>query len=262
MCKKVCKKIYKLIKKYDSIVIARHVGPDPDALGSQLALKETILTAFPNKKVYAVGHPASRFKYLGDLDGIDEEIMSKSLLFVLDTPNKCRVDGFIGTPAYSIKIDHHPYVEEFCDIEWIDDSSCSVAQMILELIFNTDLKLNSSIAIYNYFSDILGDKKQEYFYCVYLDTKGNYLDKKCLFVGTINKSMVHPREIFKEAYLLSANGIICVHNHPSGDATPSKEDIMITRQIKEIGVIHGINLIDHIIIGSNNYYSFYEDGDL
>ena len=95
MYKKVCKKIYKLIKKYDSIVIARHVGPDPDALGSQLALKETILTAFPNKKVYAVGHPASRFKYLGDLDGIDEEIMSKSLLFVLDTPNKCRVDGLV-----------------------------------------------------------------------------------------------------------------------------------------------------------------------
>ena len=87
---------------------------------------------------------------------------------------------------------------------------------------NDKIKLNSSIAIYNYFSDILGDKKQEYFYCVYLDTKGNYLGKKCLFVGTINRSMVHPREIFKEAYLLSANGIICVHNHPSGDATPSK----------------------------------------
>ena len=83
MYKKVCKKIYKLIKKYDSIVIARHVGPDPDALGSQLALKESILATFPNKKVYAVGHPASRFKYLGELDGISEEIMSKSLVLLV-----------------------------------------------------------------------------------------------------------------------------------------------------------------------------------
>lgn len=127
---------------------------------------------------------------------------------------------------------------------------------------NDKIKLNSGIAIYNYFSGLLVNKKQEYFYCVYLDTKGNYLGKKCLFIGTTNSSIIHPREIFKEAYLLSANGIICVHNHPSGDATPSKEDISTTIKIKEIGYIHGINLIDHIIIGNNNYYSFYEDGKI
>ena len=108
----------------------------------------------------------------------------------------------------------------------------------------------------------MGDKKQEYFYCVYLDTKGNYLGKKCLFIGTINNSLVHPREIFKEAYLLSANGIICVHNHPSGDVSPSKEDILLTIKIKEIGIIHGINLIDHVIIGDNSYYSFYDNGKI
>ena len=124
------------------------------------------------------------------------------------------------------------------------------------------IKLNSGIAIYKYFHRLIGDKKQEHFYCVYLDTKGNCLGKKCLFIGTINKSMVHPREIFKEAYLLSANGIICVHNHPSGDALPSRDDVMITRQIREIGIIHGINLVDHIIIGKDSYYSFYEDGKL
>ena len=124
------------------------------------------------------------------------------------------------------------------------------------------IKLNNAISIYNYFKDILSDKKQEYFYCVYLDTKGNYLGKKCLFIGTINNSLVHPREIFKEAYLLSANGIICVHNHPSGDVSPSKEDVLITMKIKEIGIIHGINLIDHVIIGDNCYYSFYDNGKL
>lgn len=122
--------------------------------------------------------------------------------------------------------------------------------------------LNNSLKIYEYFKDLVGDKKQEYFYTVYVDTKGRYIDKKCLFVGTINNSIVHPREIFKEAYLLSANGIICIHNHPSGDPTPSKEDVMITRKIKEIGMIHGIRLVDHLIVGVNSYYSFYEDNKL
>lgn len=146
MCKKICKRIYKLIKKYDSIVIARHVGPDPDALGSQLGLKESILATFPNKKVYAVGNPASRFRYMGGLDSVDAEIMSKSLLIITDTPNKKRVDGYMDGALCSIKIDHHPFVEEFCDVEWIDDSTCSASQMVMELIFNTGLKLNTSVA--------------------------------------------------------------------------------------------------------------------
>ena len=124
------------------------------------------------------------------------------------------------------------------------------------------INLNSADIIYNYFLNLLVDKKQEYFYCVYVDTKNNYIDKKCLFIGTINSSLVHPREIFKEAYLLSASGIICVHNHPSGDVTPSKEDIILTKKIREISLIHGIKLIDHIIIGNINYFSFYDNNML
>ena len=116
--------------------------------------------------------------------------------------------------------------------------------------------------IYNYFINVIGDKKQEYFYCVYVDTKSRYIDKKCLFIGTINSSIVHPREVFKEAYLLSASGFICVHNHPSGDSTPSKEDKILTRKLKELSLIHGINLIDHVIIGNGNYFSFYDNNML
>jgi phosphoesterase RecJ-like protein len=207
MFKKVCKKIYKLIKKYDSIVIARHVGPDPDALGSQLALKETIATTFPNKKVYAVGHPASRFKYLGDLDGIDEEIMSKSLLIILDTPNKNRVDGLICNPAYSIKIDHHPFVEEFCNLEWIDDSSCSAAQLVLELIFNTDLKLNSSIASKIY-TGIIADTNR--FLFSYTSSKTFSLVSKLIrdtnfdFVSAYNDLYLRPlKEVKFEGYIIN-----------------------------------------------------------
>ena len=116
--------------------------------------------------------------------------------------------------------------------------------------------------IINYFHSLFKDKKQEFFYVVYLDNQKKYIDKKLLFKGTVNYSLVHPREIFKEAYMLSSSFIICIHNHPSGDASPSNNDIEITRRIKEISNIHGIGFLDHIIIGDNNYYSFYEDNNL
>ena len=83
-----------------------------------------------------------------------------------------------------------------------------------------------------------------------------------LFIGTINNSVIHPKDIFNEAYLVTASGIICIHNHPSGDATPSKEDILVTKKLQELGIIHGIKIVDHIIIGNNNYYSFLDDKKL
>ena len=124
------------------------------------------------------------------------------------------------------------------------------------------VKLTSPATIIDYFHTEYKDKKQEIFTVLYLDNQKNYLDKKELFKGTVNYSLVHPREIFKEAYLLSASYIVCIHNHPSGDATPSKNDIELTRKIKELGILHGITLMDHIVIGDNNYYSFYEDNNL
>lgn len=139
--------IYKKIKKYNTIVIARHVGADPDSLASQIALRDVIVNTFPKKKVYAVGYPASKFKYLGLLDKFSEEMYENSLLIVLDTPNISRVDGcdprrFVD----SIKIDHHPHVEEFCKIEWVDETASSASQMVIELIFNTPLKMTKEAA--------------------------------------------------------------------------------------------------------------------
>lgn len=139
--------IYKKIKKYDTIVIARHVGADPDALASSLGLKEIILHTFPKKKVYVIGHPASKFKYLGILDKMSEELYQNSLLIVTDTPDKKRVDGVDANKfEYSIKIDHHPFIEKYCDMEWIDDTKTSASEMILELVQNTKLKINKEAA--------------------------------------------------------------------------------------------------------------------
>ena len=124
------------------------------------------------------------------------------------------------------------------------------------------MKCNDPMTIISYFNYLFIDKKQEEFYVIYLDHKKKYLDKKRLFIGSINSSIAHPREIFKNAYLLSASFIICIHNHPSGDPTPSYEDVMITKNLKNIGEMHAIYLVDHIIIGNNCYYSFYEDNNI
>lgn len=122
--------------------------------------------------------------------------------------------------------------------------------------------LNSSRAIYDYMKYQLYDKKQEYFYCLYVNQKKELIERKLLFMGTLNRSVVHPREVFKNAYLCSASGIICVHNHPSDDISPSREDIRLTNALVELGQVNGIPIIDHIIVGNDNYYSFYEDGKI
>ncbi len=116
--------------------------------------------------------------------------------------------------------------------------------------------------IVDHFGYLFKDKKQEEFYVIYLDNKKRYIAKKLLFIGSINYSIAHPREIFKEAYLLSASSIICIHNHPSGDVTPSRADDLITNKIKEIGLLHEIHLIDHLIIGKNNYYSYFDNNKI
>ena len=141
------KKIFKAIKSYDNIVIARHVGIDPDAMASQVALKNSIKATFPEKHVYAIGNGTVKFNFMGRLDrGMDYDKMDKILLIVLDTPDKKRVDMEELTHyEYSIKIDHHPFIEEFCDIELINDGKSSASEMVYDLIKNTKLTLNTSI---------------------------------------------------------------------------------------------------------------------
>lgn len=139
------RKIYKAIKKYDNIVIARHIGVDPDAMASQVGLRDAILTTFPKKKVYAVGSGGAKFSYLGKLDHYDGD-GSKTLLIILDTPDKKRVDcSDIDNFEYKIKIDHHPFVEEFCDIEYINDNGSSTCELIMDMIYKTKLKANKEI---------------------------------------------------------------------------------------------------------------------
>ena len=137
-------------------------------------------------------------------------------------------------------------------------ASIELGKRVFEEEKKTQIKLNNSSLIYEYFKDKLKNEKQENFYAIYLDSKSNLISYKLLFKGTLNSSCVHPREIFKYAHLEIAYSIIVIHNHPSGDPTPSKEDEKTTKSLIEIGKLMSIPVVDHIIFGKNKYFSFYE----
>lgn len=141
------KDVYELIKEFDNIVVARHVGVDPDALAASCALKNSISLTFPNKSVKVVGSSSSRFNYFGKMDKYDA-VLDNSLLIVVDTPDTRRIDGALELTKYKkiIKLDHHPLIEEFADIDYVDATASSAAQIVLELINNTDLLMDKDIA--------------------------------------------------------------------------------------------------------------------
>lgn len=102
--------------------------------------------------------------------------------------------------------------------------------------------------------------KKEHLRVIFLNTKNIIIEVKDLSIGSLSSSVVHPREIFSEAIRKSSSSIIVSHNHPSGDPTPSQEDINITRRLHEVGKLIGIDLLDHLIIGDGNYISLKEKG--
>lgn len=121
---------------------------------------------------------------------------------------------------------------------------------------------SSSNAIYSYFAPRFKNLKKELFIGVLLDAK-NRLIKECkVSEGTLTNSLIHPREAFREAIKESAASVIFVHNHPSGDPAPSRDDITITERLKSAGDIIGISVIDHVIIGDGKYVSLKEKGVL
>ncbi len=126
----------------------------------------------------------------------------------------------------------------------------------------TKEKIKDSATAYKYFSKYIEREKQENLLAVYLDNQNRYISHKILFKGTLNSSLVHPREVFKQALLENASGIIVLHNHPSGNTRPSKSDDETTQVLAETGSIMGIKLLDHLIVSKQSYYSYVEEGRL
>lgn len=149
------KGIYEEINKYDVIVIARHIGVDPDALGSQFALKETIELNFKEKKVYAVGSKSSRYNYFPKLDKYESTNNNDALLIVVDTPDKKRIDiQNLETFPNICKIDHHPFIDKMGPFEYIDTTSSSASELVHRFIKENNLLMNKKIAEYLYYGII------------------------------------------------------------------------------------------------------------
>ena len=188
------KEIYKAIKKYDEIVIARHIGADIDALGSQFAMQEIIKETFPEKKVYAIGAYSSKFKFVGQLDREEDLKLENPLLIVLDTPKTSRIDTLdLSKYSFKIKIDHHPLEEKFGDIELVNDKSSSACEVVIDLCNNTKLKMNK-IAAERLFMGIVSDTNR----FMYPSTSYETMNKAAKLIEEFG---VNPPELYEKMYL-------------------------------------------------------------
>lgn len=146
------KQIYEEIKKYNTIVIARHIGVDPDALGSQFALKEAINNIFPDKLVYAVGTKSSRYNYFPRLDKYEFTNNENVLLIIVDTPDKKRVDiSNLETFPNICKIDHHPFIDKMGEYEYIDTAASSASELVYRFFIENNIPIDKEIAKHLYY---------------------------------------------------------------------------------------------------------------
>jgi DNA repair protein RadC len=122
--------------------------------------------------------------------------------------------------------------------------------------------ITSAKDVFNYFIDRLVSEKKELFFVLCLDTKNRIIEESLVSVGILDASLIHPREVFNAAVRAHAKSIVLVHNHPSGETAPSDQDEKVTLQLKNAGELLGIEVLDHVIVGSNKYMSMKETGIL
>ena len=153
--------------------------------------------------------------------------------------------------------------EKLKSIEGVGDAKASQILAAIEFarrfLTKDELKIHSAEDVVN-IAEELKTKKQEYFLTLTLDGSNTLIQKRIVFIGTLNESLVHPREVFADAITDRAASIIFVHNHPSGTVNPSREDIAITDRLVKVGKLVGINVLDHIIVSRKGYFSFNENG--
>lgn len=150
--------------------------------------------------------------------------------------------------------------------EYQDEVKAMKIQAMFEIFRRTNklehkafgVQIQSAEDVYRHFADELQGKKKEYFYAVLLDTKNRVISKELISVGLLDASLIHPREVFAAAVKNHAKSIILVHNHPSGESAPSKQDEEVTILLKKAGELLGIPVLDHLIIGLTGFTSMKE----
>ena len=216
------------------------------------------------KELPKVERPRERLKKVGVDNLTDKEILS--IILKTGTKDKNVNDLSIELLKNYDLIDFpNKKINDFTKIKGIGEVKAIELLAAIELgkrIYLRDTleltKMDNAKKIWESSKYLFQDLKQEYFYAYYFNNKQELIEKKLIYMGTINSATTHTREIFKEAYLVSASSIVCLHNHPSNDTTPSKADILFTEHLMRTGEIQGIPVVDHIIVGKTNYYSFYE----
>ncbi len=186
-------KILELIKKYKKIIIARHIGADPDALGSTFALKEIILENFKDKQVYVAGTSVSRFKFFGTHDKITDDMYEDALLIALDIPDIKRLDGVdYYRFKESIKIDHHPEIDKYSDVQIIDIDASSTCELIAKFCYDCNLKMPKHAAE-NLFMGIIADTNRFLF-------GANKPETYKVILQLVEKQHVKPNELYEILY--------------------------------------------------------------
>ncbi len=158
-------------------------------------------------------------------------------------------------------------VEELCLIKGLGPAKVAQLKAAIELgrrlsaeVAGPRQVIKSPMDVYNLLKEKMRYCDREHFVAVFLNTKHYVITVETVSVGSLNSSLVHPRELFKNSIKRSAAALILAHNHPSGDPTPSVEDIEITRRLGEVGNIIGIQVLDHIVIGENTFISLKDQG--
>lgn len=161
----------------------------------------------------------------------------------------------------------HASLTELCAIKGVGPVKAAQIQALLELAkrfgeeeFIPGMPFRGSADVYAHFRERLGSEAYEQFYAVLLDNKHRKMRDVRISQGSLTSSVVHPREVYIPVIRESAAAVIFVHNHPSGDPTPSQEDLVLTRRLREVGELVGIRVLDHVIIGKGRYVSFVDDG--
>ena len=158
-------------------------------------------------------------------------------------------------------------VQELCSLKGIGPAKAAQIKAALEIAkrfaqeeLRRGEQFRSSIDIFNHYREHLGGLKKEEFHVLLLDAKNRKIKDVRISEGSLTSSLVHPREVFHPVIRESAAAVVLVHNHPSGDPTPSQEDIQITRRLRDVGEVMGVRVLDHLVIGKGKYVSFVDDG--
>jgi DNA repair protein RadC len=158
-------------------------------------------------------------------------------------------------------------IQDLCSIKGIGPAKAAQIKAALEIAkryAQEEIKqgdqLHSSADVFNHYRERMGSLKKEEFYVLLLDAKNRKIKDVRISEGSLTASLVHPREVFNPVIRESAAAVILIHNHPSGDPTPSQEDLHITKRLRDIGEVMGVRVLDHLIIGKGKYISFVDDG--